>query len=347
MPRPKRAEPRYYLRKRPDNGIWEIRWFDGQPRSASTGVQDEAEAQRRHAQWITDLKRPRAAAEPTIDEILTGYLADRRGHVEDYSRLEYCAAHIRRHVGGLTGGSLPSRVYWERRHRDGVAPGTIAREGITLRAALHWAKKEGWIKEAPHVALPPKTAPRERFLTREEADKLLAAARSPHLRLFILLALHTGARRGAILDLTWSQVDLEGRLIQFRRAGRAVTKKRRAAVPINRVLTAELQAARMAAVTEWVIEYKGRKAGNIRHAFERAVERAGIPYCTRHDLRRTAASWMVMAGVPLGEVAKVLGDSEEMIEKVYGRFSPDYLRRAVDALAGPVTLSARHRNEQA
>lgn len=347
MPRPKRAEPRYYLRKRPDNGIWEIRWFDGQPRSASTGVQDEAEAQRRHAQWITDLKRPRAPAEPTVDEILQGYLADRRGHVEDYSRLEYCAAHIRRLVGNHPGGSLPSRIYWERRRGDGVAAGTITREGITLRAALHWAKKEGWIKDAPHIALPPKTTPRERFLTREEARTLVDSTRAPHVRLFILLALHTGARRGAILDLQWGDIDLDNRLISFRRAGRRETKKRRTVVPINSTLLGELQSARLVRVTEWVIEYKGRKAGNIRHAFERSVERAGIPYCTRHDLRRTAASWMVMAGVPLGEVAKVLGDSEEMIEKVYGRFSPDYLRRAVDALAGPVTLSARHTNGRA
>ncbi len=47
---------------------------------------------------------------------------------------------------------------------------------------------------------------------------------------------------------------------------------------------------------------------------------------------------MVMAGVPLAEVARMLGDSEAMVEKVYGKHSPDYLRRAADALAGEPML---------
>lgn len=221
-----------------------------------------------------------------------------------------------------------------------MSPGTISREAITLRAALHWAQKEGWIREAPAVTLPPRSAPRERFLTRDEAKRLLDATRTPHIRLFVLIALHTAARKGAILDLRWERVDMEARLIHFRRAGRAETKKRRVTVPINAVLLAALQEARLIRTTEWVIEYKSRKAGNIRHAFERSVTRAGIPHCTRHDLRRTAASWMVMAAVPLSEVAKVLGDTEEMVERVYGKFSPDYLRRAVDALAGDTGITA-------
>ena len=88
------------------------------------------------------------------------------------------------------------------------------------------------------------------------------------------------------------------------------------------------------AISGYVIEYKGKRVASIRHAFENAVRRAGIAYCTRHDLRRTAASWMVMAGVPLKKVAAMLGDTEEMVEKVYGKWAPDYLEEAARALAG-------------
>ncbi|MCL2473331.1 MAG: integrase [Alphaproteobacteria bacterium] len=49
-------------------------------------------------------------------------------------------------------------------------------------------------------------------------------------------------------------------------------------------------------------------------------------------MRHTAATWLVMEGVPLREVARLLGNSEAMVEKVYGKHSPDYLRRAVSAL---------------
>ena len=51
-----------------------------------------------------------------------------------------------------------------------------------------------------------------------------------------------------------------------------------------------------------------------------------------HVLRHTAATWLVMDGVPLSEVSRLLGDSEKTVETVYGKHSPDYLRRAVTAL---------------
>lgn len=51
-----------------------------------------------------------------------------------------------------------------------------------------------------------------------------------------------------------------------------------------------------------------------------------------HILRHTAATWLVMDGVPLAEVARLLGDSEKTVEKVYGKHAPDYLQRAVKSL---------------
>lgn len=55
---------------------------------------------------------------------------------------------------------------------------------------------------------------------------------------------------------------------------------------------------------------------------------------TPHTLRHTAATWMVAGGVPLGEVARYLGDSERTTERVYAKHSPDYLRGAARVLGG-------------
>lgn len=52
-----------------------------------------------------------------------------------------------------------------------------------------------------------------------------------------------------------------------------------------------------------------------------------------HVLPHTAATWLVIDGVPLREVARLLGNSEAMVGQVYGKHSPDYLRRAVNALS--------------
>ena len=96
----------------------------------------------------------------------------------------------------------------------GRAPATVRRELAVLRAAARYAERHGRLTRAPHVFLPAKPQGRDRWLTREEAAALLRAARRStkarlHLPLFILLALYTGARKGAILALRWPQIDLE------------------------------------------------------------------------------------------------------------------------------------------
>jgi integrase len=98
-------------------------------------------------------------------------------------------------------------------------------------------------------------------LTRAEADKLIENCRGHHVRLFVILALHTAARRGAILGLTWDRVDLDARWIDYHEPGRERTKKRRARPPINDTLHAALAEAKASAETNFVIEWAcGREA---------------------------------------------------------------------------------------
>lgn len=337
MPRPKLQRPVYRLKLRGRH--WSLSWTDpesGATRSISTGQTDSAEAAIWRDQWLAGQEQPLPPSQPIVSTILAGYLDARRGKVEAHDRLQYAALAINRHVGNLEPHMLTPPMYGERRAGEGVSSGTIRREITTLRAALHWAAQQQppWIDRAPHVEMPEKPPPRDRWLTRAELDRLVAASVLPHIRLFVLLAYHTAARRGAILELTWDRVDLAGRRIAYAKPGRRETKKRRATVPINTVLLDELQQARRLALTEHVIEFRGRPVLSIRRGFEEACRRAGIDGCTPHTIRHTAASHMVMAGVPLAQVARMLGDTEEMVEKVYGKWSPDYLRDAADALAG-------------
>jgi integrase len=91
--------------------------------------------------------------------------------------------------------------------------------------------------------------------------------------------------------------------------------------------------AREAALTDYVIEYAGERVGNVKKAFQRAAARAGVPWCTPHVLRHTAAVHMAEAGVPISEIAQYLGHTTESVTfKTYARYSPDYLRRAASAL---------------
>lgn len=334
MPRRKLARPNYRLRRRGDYYV--VNWTDqqsGRTRSVSTGQRDEPAAQIWLDQWIAGQEQPLPPTEPRLAEILDGYVAARTPHIESVGTLTLSAKNLKRHIGNLEPRMLARKTYLERRQREKVSDGTIIREAAVLRAALAWARREKWIEADPYVEMPPRPPPRDRWLTKEEIGRLIGACVTPHLRLFVILAYHTVARRGAILDLTWDQVDFEHRLIRYQKPGRRETKKRRATVPLNTVAIAALQEAQIVAVSDHVIEFRGKPVRSIRTAFDKACARAEIVDCSPHILRHTAATHMVMAGVPVAEIARMLGDTVAMVEKVYGKHSPDYLRNAADALA--------------
>jgi integrase len=336
MPRHKLERPNYRLRLR--GRFWVIDWtseITGRTRRVSTGENDRGRAEIWRDQWIAGREQPAPPSQATIAEIMQAYTADRLPHVESKAVMRVSAATIVRLIGNLEPRMLTRAAYCTARSAGAsISAGSIRREVSVLRAALAWALREHWITGAPYVEMPPRPPPRDRWLARDDVARLIHSAQSPHIRLFIVLAFHTAARAGAILELTWDRVDFGRRLIHYDRPGRRATKKRRAVVPINTVALAELQAQHMVATTEHVIEFRGRPVASIKTGFIAACRRAGITDCSPHVLRHTATSHMVMAGVPLAEVARMLGDSEAMVEKTYAKWSPDYLRRAADALAG-------------
>jgi integrase len=147
------------------------------------------------------------------------------------------------------------------------------------------------------------------------------------MRLFVVLALHTTKRSNAILALRWEHINDD--LIHF---GQGVGNKRRGDVPINVTLADALAAARERATTEYVIEYGGKPVRSVKKGFQTACRRAGLADVTPHTLRHTGATWMAMAGVKMEEIARVLGNSVAVCERIYAKYHPDYLRRAVSAL---------------
>jgi integrase len=93
-----------------------------------------------------------------------------------------------------------------------------------------------------------------------------------------------------------------------------------------------------------VIEYHGRKVNSIKTGFRRACKEAGIEDCSPHVLRHTSASHMMMERVPTIIIARILGDTVAMVERVYGHHHPDFLAEGVDALVGPI--GPRQREER-
>lgn len=275
-----------------------------------------------------------AARGQSVSSLWEAYLMDRKGRPVE-KNMRSSGKPICAKFGALRPDQITvahCREYAKSRAKDGIKPGSVWTELGHLRTCLSWAAKARLIDRAPHIERPPKPAPKERYLTRNEVDLLLAAECEPHIKLAILLMLTTAGRVSAILDLTWDRVDLERGQVNLRR-DMVGPRKGRAIVPINNTLRAALLQARQGALTAWVIEWAGGPVKSIRRGFTTAVDNAALKGVTLHTLRHSAAVHMAEAGVPMDEISQYLGHSNVQITaSVYARFSPQHLSKAASAL---------------
>jgi len=339
------------------SGRYEVRWTerDGQgrarTRSHSCGTEDRqlAEEVRRAlmgaaAQVATSAHRVRLGA--LVDKYVTHHVEiNGLSDSQKWALKPIKAALGRLFVSDVT----TSEAVGYRRGRAGtVKDATIRRELGALQAVLKWAVKAGELDRdtvLPHVPLPPASQPREIYLDREAEARLWAKAEGLVLRpgvplgqkrigVFVCLALETAARARAIEGLTWDRVHLTGGLIDFREPGRRVTKKKRVAIPISDRLRPVL--------VHWFALSGGAgqniatgpvllSTGSARKAWERFRAKHGFDGVTRHSLRHTWATLKLQRGVDIWQVAGVLGDTVEMVQRVYGHHCPENLRSAVNA----------------
>lgn len=230
------------------------------------------------------------------------------------------------------------REYAKERVAAGRSAGTIWTELTRLRSALNWARKHRIIQDVPYIWVPSKPPPKTRVLSHAEVLRLLDGCTMPHVKLFVILALSTGGRSGAILELTWSRVDFENGTIDLRVDEPAnpllkAARKGRAKVPMNNLARAALQEARTGALTDYVVEWDGMPIKSIRKGFSEACRRSGIEGVTPHTLRHTAASWMETGGIPMGQISRFLGHKDEgTTRRIYAKPDPSHLAQASEIL---------------
>jgi len=301
----------------------------GNPRKRiATGTDDRGRAEAVASEIWRRLNRP---AQERVSDLWQTYREDRLANGGSKARIDSLWKNIEPSFGYKLGKSITKadcREYAAMRKRLGKSNSTVKTELEALRACLRWH----YGKDAPIITAPPPSKPRERYLTQDEARKLLAAIETPHVRLFVTLALATGARMGAILDLTWDRVDFVHGTIDFMPAGRDKTNKRRTVVPMTPKAREELEKAKAGAMTDYVIEYAGKQVASVKRAISAAARRAGVP-CSPHVFRHTAAVWMAQGDVPMQKIAQFLGHtSTRVTEHTYARYSPRFMADAVAAL---------------
>lgn len=266
-----------------------------------------------------------------VSEIFAAYVEDRQNRTS-HARMLDAWKQLKKHFGHLRPDQINRylcRDYTCSRREDGVSDGTIIRELSTLRAAMRWKDPAS----GAQFEMPSAPAPRDRFLNKNEFLSLRDACKSPHIRLFTILALSTAGRQTAILELSWDRVDFKRGLISLASPDDHGRRKGRAVVPMTKLARDALEEAKRGALTEYVIEYAGKPVQSIKKGFSEACKAANLKRATPHTLRHTAAVWMAEAGLPMSEIASYLGHTDSQItERVYAKYSPDYLRKAASAL---------------
>jgi integrase len=327
---PRRAlGPRLYLDRR--RKTWAIR--DGSTfvrTQCSEG--DRPGAEKALAEYIANKYQPEPSNDPLITDILTAYGREHAPH----TRATATAAHT---IGNLlkwwSDKKLSDVTARACRAYAATRPKSAARRDLeTLRAAInYWHKEYGPLPSVPFVTLPDKEQPRDRWLTRKEAAKLLwAARRVPHLYRFILIGLYTGSRAGSILALKWEWVDVERQIMRRRAPGESESNKRRPPVRLGARLVSHLRRWRdqdLRVGIAQVVHYNGAPVRKLRRSWTTARDAARLDRAvTPHTLRHTRATWLMQAGVSPWEASGSLGMSVQVLEKTYGHHHPDWQKAA-------------------
>lgn len=205
-----------------------------------------------------------------------------------------------------------------------------------LRRMFSVAQKEGLITKSPFITgdtliNEADERKRMRILTKDEEGKLLEACSGPraHLRSIIICALDTGMRAGEIFKLKWANVDLTRRSIHIIAFNTKTMSARH--VPISDRLFMELTA---------IIENRQPKpdelvfgiSETIKKAFDTARKLAGVPDFRLHDCRHCYATRLIQAGMPIEEVARLLGHADISTTYRYVNPTADTARRALEIL---------------
>jgi len=277
----------------------------------------------------------------TISDLLERYRSDILPHKRP-STIYNQVYHLRwweDQIGHyLLSDITPARIV---EYRDQLARtrgnSTVRRYLAVLSHAFSVAVQEWeWVNDNPFhkVSKPKEPRGRVRFLSEDERQRLLDSckvSRNVSLYTIVVLALSTGARRGELLSLYWSDVDLKRGMLTFRETKNGETRS----VPLTGyalVVLSHHAKIRRLDTTLLFPNDTGLKPMSIREAWKFAVQRAGIVNFRFHDLRHSAASYLAMNGASLAEIAEVLGQKTLQMTKRYIHLTESHTRNIVQKM---------------
>ena len=238
-------------------------------------------------------------------------------------------------VDDLTDLTAAKFLRWRQTHQHSkfklISPASLAKDSAHLRSLWTWLAKKRWKRsdgeliEFPDYARPRVPKPVPKAYKAEELARLVEVARTRkgyicgkpaawYWPTKILAMFQTGERIGAILEIRWSEVDLERHTLTFlaaTRKGHRETITRPITPELSRMLAAQ-KGAPNERVWPWLDD---REMLSLYGSLRVLCRVAGVPYHPFHSIRKSTASYLKRAGI---SAKRQLGhSSEEMAENHY------------------------------
>jgi len=270
-----------------------------------------------------------------FDEIVKDFLEYSKNNKKSYSRDLQITNHLLDFFAGkmlneFTPYSI-EQYKTTRLNNDQMMPATVNRELTCFKTIFNWAikGKKASVNPVKGIKFLKVDNTRTRYLTEDEIKRLVENC-PPYFKPIIITALTTGMRKSEILNLKWKNVDLTNGIIFL-----TDTKNgRMREIPICTLLYDKIQECKKLAVGEYVFcSSKGKPySKDIRTMFLRILDKARISDFRFHDLRHTAASYLVMQGVDLLTVKEILGHQRIEMTLRYAHLSPLHKKSAIELL---------------
>jgi integrase len=335
-----------------------ILWSEGgRSFRRSTGTEDRGEAQQVFAGFLTGYKpADERVAKLNLAETLDLYQKAKSNGTRQDSTLRGTVERLKAHFGRTDPhdiGLVKQEGFITARRKQGVSDATIKRDLSVLSAALNYAAARELIDPPKPITSIAAAQPRERYLTRGEAKRILQYLhryvwwhrRYHHVLLFARIALRTGQRAGVISSLTWDRVDFEVRNLHMEIPGRVRTKKRQITIGFNHYLERALKAERRRQLREaeamgrpaptHVLSFEGQPVKNVRKAFTKACVDLGILDTSPNTLRHTFGTWAARNSgktkISLYDIAGAMAHSNIATTQRYAKHMPEAHIKVVES----------------
>jgi integrase len=339
---------------------WSIRYYvNGRPVEMATGTEDYDEAVaflRKKMALLNEHQHMSAHPERVrmgqlFDLLLEFYRIQERHSIYDVERK--IESRLRKYWGNLKANvdiTSPviaeytrSRVASRRAGNGTPTNGTINRELAYVRRAMKLGAMQDppLVYRVPHFPMLPEAEAREGTLTHEKY-RAVRDCLPAYARIALVIAYHTGARKGELRQIVKERIDFKAKRIDL--PGRTTKSKKARFLPIYGDMAAELEMAMGVGTSDcrYLIQDKGRPVYDWEKAWATACETAGVAGTLFHDLRRTALTNMIEAGLSEKEAMEISGHRTRSVFDRYHIVSD----RRLKEMAGKLEVHLKEKEKE-